>query len=320
MLPVDDNHFYVHLRDLPPYFHNMRALIILALIGSALAQVTPFSAATTRVCGDNNVCQRNGDLQATCASGKCVCADTVNYRTISVGTPAVVYSDCVPAEETAAQSLERKVRSVITITFVNGVCANINNITTLVRSEMLTILGAQTPLVVTSTCEVAGAASRINFGVIADITIGDIYSNAIINFEQNLLTALGASTLSASIGTVTADVSLNTLEGSKSVCPQRIGTIAFGKRATTLDCWAISCSPGYDTLGGELYCTLTAVSTSDDELSGGEKAGIIVGVVGFTIILVIVIYCCCCKKDEEDDDSDSSDESSDEGKPDKEEA
>ena len=65
--------------------------------------------------------------------------------------------------------------------------------------------------------------------------------------------------------------------------------------------------------------TLTAIATdSDDGLSGGAIAGIVIGCVAFVVIIVVVVYCCCCKQEagEAAEDSSAEEEENKETSPD----
>ena len=57
-------------------------------------------------------------------------------------------------------------------------------------------------------------------------------------------------------------------------------------------------------------------SDSDDGLSGGAIAGIVIGCVAFVVIVVVIVYCLCCKAAPESDSADSDSDAKKETNPD----
>eukprot|EP01060_Flectonema_neradi_P031108 TRINITY_DN4638_c0_g1_i1.p1 TRINITY_DN4638_c0_g1~~TRINITY_DN4638_c0_g1_i1.p1 ORF type:complete len:341 (+),score=52.94 TRINITY_DN4638_c0_g1_i1:43-1065(+) len=155
------------------------------------------------------------------------------------------------------------------------------------------------------------------------LRIGDLY-NTLPTFETQLATRLnndpvlyeifGRPQGDNAVDAVTIEYSYaHTTTGSQAICPVDITTGAYlsasfipdllrteTPAAEFVKCRFVKCTDGYTY--SESGCAATPVplvASSDDEISGGAIAGIVVGCTLVLCIIIIIIYCCCCKKDDD---------------------
>eukprot|EP01060_Flectonema_neradi_P034337 TRINITY_DN59_c0_g2_i3.p1 TRINITY_DN59_c0_g2~~TRINITY_DN59_c0_g2_i3.p1 ORF type:complete len:294 (+),score=73.49 TRINITY_DN59_c0_g2_i3:63-884(+) len=107
--------------------------------------------------------------------------------------------------------------------------------------------------------------------------------------------------------------------GAAALAPGRYRMWVIGRTALSTDVARDTLTAAIKALiegaGGafeSLTVTLSViyVDDSDDSLSDGAIAGIVIGCITFVIIVVALVYCLCCQKPAEADDSSSSSSSS----------
>ena len=286
----------------------MKVLILLALLGVVQSQL---SVNTMRVCTVNADCVAYGDLGGECdrVTGRCTCT-TNNYKRIIEGTK--IFYHCVAQSETLAQSRLRVTEVVLGMTFTNAQCTANATFAAPFETAVRAVIPDATFVNIYHQCvvqpAVAGSLGTYT-AVHLRIPVSRLFTTNIENFQTLILARLTTPQLTP-MGNVITGLTAHTTPGMEFLCPRTANTRTMATFSTAVVqrvCKSIQCTgTEFEIAAGQDTCTRTVrfggvFSDSDDELSGGVIAGIIIGVCALVIIVVIIGVCCCRESEDEDE-------------------
>ena len=286
------------------------------------------SASDVHVCSTHTDCRMFGDPNAACvvpsqqaATASCVCSPGFSQYTDA--TTNAIFRNCFP---TASGNLINGVAAIdviIGMTFNTANCAGIDTFGASFLNQIESIFDTEPTMAVkliTHHCSTTRVATQTTqLGVDSSIRlrmqVKDLFVGAFTAFPGSVLTRLvSVPTLDARFGRSFNYKSAYFLPSIARFCPDTRETRLrshFGSRAVTgvsntatatPICKDMLCNAPYvsDASG---VCTIPVVpfvDNSDDEISGGAIAGIVVGCLSAIVIVIFLIYWCCCRSEDEE--------------------
>eukprot|EP01060_Flectonema_neradi_P033085 TRINITY_DN543_c1_g1_i1.p1 TRINITY_DN543_c1_g1~~TRINITY_DN543_c1_g1_i1.p1 ORF type:complete len:331 (+),score=81.16 TRINITY_DN543_c1_g1_i1:50-1042(+) len=317
----------------------LKSLFFMATVGMASGVFVPKEM---RTCSTHTHCRAFGDTGATCQThehptGMCTCTGP-NYvkikktdvRGLEAGDQEV--SLCVSNTEATSTTNGRALSYIITITFTDAFCSDIETIEKPLQFVTDEMLGSLARSKLTLSCSVndnellSGTQSKgVNLAILAELQIVEIYSEKVIRFIENMQIQLdryheSKDEAGMKLGRVMKNTNMYTSGAANLMCPNsenggQIKAAAFAANMLTtatfddVECKAIECDSDYVNVNGVCLLPTPVPPSTDDDLSDGQIAGVVVGcVVAFILIIVFIVWFCCCRKEEEEIHEDENDE------------
>eukprot|EP01060_Flectonema_neradi_P036958 TRINITY_DN72_c0_g1_i2.p1 TRINITY_DN72_c0_g1~~TRINITY_DN72_c0_g1_i2.p1 ORF type:complete len:1353 (+),score=270.79 TRINITY_DN72_c0_g1_i2:110-4168(+) len=255
-----------------------------------------------KTCNTDADCQQHGDSAATCdaQSGKCTCSAGSNH--FGAGT-ANVLGLCRP--DTGAPANPKVTlyctantppptpntgtsASAIAVTFdVTGELSTIGSGRTDITGTVASALGSTTATTVCNRVCLTSSGTGTCW-TCEEASAAAARSGSVLAAQRYTMHYTGVTALSTSLA-------MSSLERLLATYFDQTAGISYHANTVT---------------------TVYYNTDSDDGLSGGAIAGIVIGCVVFVVIVVVLIYCLCCKKAPESDAASSSSSDKKAGAPD----
>ena len=303
----------------------LKSLFLLAATGLASGVFVP---SETRTCSTHAHCRAFGDTGATCETrvhptGTCTCAanfakiSKTNVRGLDAGAQEI--NLCVATNEATSTTDGRTLPYVITITFTDALCQDIAAVEAPLQRIVDTMLGQLANSRLSLSCSVNdnqllfGTEGGINLAILAELQISEIYSEKVIRFIENMQIQLNRFVVENDVngiklGRAMKNTNIFASAAANLLCPNSAGdgqvkAAAFVASMLTIstfdssECKAIECEPQYNNINGVCTLPTPVPPTSDDELSGGQIAGVVIGCVcALVVIIAIIVWYCRSKK------------------------
>ena len=280
----------------------MEMLRIIFVIVSLFAAVSSdFAPGHIIVCSQHSHCQKYGDSAGRCNDlvGQCTCG--VGFTSLQLGlSPSSVYKHCFPSNGGEAARVS-PMTAVVTLTFGTADCSKVSRFETEFKSIVATALQGTSITIskIVHTClnpknPLDGLYTAIQVeGRINDFTPG----KPLMILPAKIQELIDASTVSSIRLYHQRFENLVELDGIQYSCPNPDGSVVRGWHGSNI-CVAVTCADNYIINDGACLFNFGSVTSSGGEtLSGGEIAGISIGVTAFVILFIIMIYFMCNPKD-----------------------
>eukprot|EP01060_Flectonema_neradi_P012603 TRINITY_DN1937_c0_g1_i1.p1 TRINITY_DN1937_c0_g1~~TRINITY_DN1937_c0_g1_i1.p1 ORF type:complete len:537 (+),score=119.63 TRINITY_DN1937_c0_g1_i1:69-1613(+) len=268
---------------------------------------TAADASSVRVCSDNSNCMQFGDNRATCnvASARCSCSNgNAHYTAIPSGTNDMsTYYNCFPAADLPLVAMSKNIDLMFNIHYDKADCTKssilANEYATLINTILL-----GTQVVVKSIHHYCPEEGTLGLFTVIRVTaqINDLYSDAVLDFPAKTIAGIQANNHNLHyVGTSHSYFQIANIEQASTQCLTPVGSVLNAYFGFDHPCVSVTCGPDFEVneRGVCVSTTPPPVPESDDELSAGAVAGIIVGAVAGVVIIAVIIYCVCSQGGEQ---------------------
>ena len=260
---------------------------------------TAADASSVRVCSDNSNCMQFGDPRATCSAttGRCSCSNGFGpYTATPIGTADVsTYFNCFRQADLPLVAMARTVDLMFNIMYDRADCTR----SALLANEYATLVNTilrGTTVVVRSIHHNCPAEGTLGMLTVIRVTaqINDLYSDAVLGFPGRTITGIMSNNHNLNLaGNTYSYFQIANIEQANTQCLTPLGSVLNAYFGPSRRCVAVTCSTNFEVSSRGLCVSTTPppVADSDDDLTAGQVAGIIVGSTAFVVIVVVVIYC-----------------------------